>query len=285
MNILTFDIEEWFHILDNDSTKGEKEWLDYEYRLDANMDRIFSLLDKHNQKATFFCLGWVAREFPHIIRQIHAYGYEIATHSDRHQLAYTQNYKDFQIDLENSIKSIEDITGKKVTSYRAPGFSLMYDNRWVFDILIQMGIKIDCSIFPAKRSHGGFDQFGHAQPAIVSSNNGEIKEFPINLIRISRSNLIFSGGGYFRLLPYWLIQKMVRECNYVMTYFHPRDFDPDQPMIKDLSLVRKFKSYYGLKGALEKLEKLICDFEFIDLREADRRMDWSTAKRIVMARH
>ncbi len=24
MNILTFDIEEWFHILDNDSTKSEK---------------------------------------------------------------------------------------------------------------------------------------------------------------------------------------------------------------------------------------------------------------------
>lgn len=63
MNILTFDVEEWFHILDNDSTKSEKEWANYEYRLDGNMDKIFSLLEKHQQKATFFCLGWVAREF------------------------------------------------------------------------------------------------------------------------------------------------------------------------------------------------------------------------------
>ena len=46
MNILTFDIEEWFHILDHDSTKSEKNWSNYEYRIEENMDRIFDLLDK-----------------------------------------------------------------------------------------------------------------------------------------------------------------------------------------------------------------------------------------------
>ena len=70
MNILTFDIEEWFHILDNQSTKKEKNWDNYDYRLDANMERIFKLLESKNQKATFFCLGWVARKFPHIIKKI-----------------------------------------------------------------------------------------------------------------------------------------------------------------------------------------------------------------------
>ena len=69
MNILTFDIEEWFHILDHDSTKSEKNWSNYEYRIEENMDRIFDLLDKHNQDATFFCLGWVAEKFPNIIRK------------------------------------------------------------------------------------------------------------------------------------------------------------------------------------------------------------------------
>ena len=85
--VYDFDIEEWFHILDNDSTKTEKEWSNYEYRLDANMDRIFELLERKNQKATFFCLGWVAREFPHILKKIDEMGFEIATHSDKHQLA------------------------------------------------------------------------------------------------------------------------------------------------------------------------------------------------------
>jgi polysaccharide deacetylase family protein (PEP-CTERM system associated) len=282
MNILTFDIEEWFHILDNDSTKSEKEWLNFEYRLDANMDRIFALLDKHNQKATFFVLGWVAREFPQIIRKIHESGYEIATHSDRHQLAYTQSFDEFKNDLERSIKSIEDVTGSKVSSYRAPGFSLKAENSWVFDILVESGIKIDCSIFPAKRAHGGFERFGHAEPAIVARNDREIKEFPINLYNFLGQNLVFSGGGYFRLLPYPAIRRMMRKSRYVMTYFHPRDFDPGQPMIEGLSILRRFKSYNGLKGAFSKLEKLISDYEFIDLREADSRTNWRTAKRITI---
>ncbi len=63
-----------------------------------------------------------------------------------------------------------------------------------------------------------------------------------------------------------------------MTYFHPRDFDPQQPMIKELSMIRKFKSYYGLSNALQKLEKLVDDFEFFDLDSADKLIDWNTTK-------
>jgi polysaccharide deacetylase family protein (PEP-CTERM system associated) len=282
MNILTFDIEEWFHILDNESTKSEKEWANFDYRLDANMDRIFNLLEKHQQKATFFCLGWVAREFPHIIKKIHENGYEIATHSDRHQLAYDQTQEEFRTDLHTSMSAIEDTTGVKVTSYRAPGFSLKSDNSWVFDELIDSGITIDCSIFPARRTHGGFERFGHAEPAIVKRGDATIKEFPINLYEFMGRNLIFSGGGYFRLLPYPLIKMMMKHSDYVMTYFHPRDFDAGQPMIKELSAVRRFKSYYGLGGAFKKLEKLITDFDFVDIREADASIDWSDAKQIVI---
>lgn len=278
MNILTFDVEEWFHILDNDSTRSEKEWSKFEYRLEANLDRIFSLLDEHNQKATFFCLGWVAEEFPQLIRRIHESGYEIASHSYRHQLAYEQSHHEFRHDLENSINSLEDITGSKVRSYRAPGFSLKNSNSWVFDILIECGIEIDCSVFPAKRAHGGFEQFGHAEPSIVRRNDHQIKEFPINVYTLSGNSLVFSGGGYFRVLPYWVIKGMMRHSSYVMTYFHPRDFDPGQPMIKDLSSMRKFKSYYGLGNAFRKLERLITDFEFLDLQEADSRVDWHKAK-------
>jgi len=282
MNILTFDIEEWFHILDNDSTKGEKEWSNFEYRLDANMDRIFELLERKNQKATFFCLGWVAREFPHILKKINEMGFEIATHSDRHQLAYEQNIDEFKIDLENSIKSIEDVTGNKVTIYRAPGFSIKEDNKWVFEELVHQGIKIDCSVFPAKRTHGGFESYGHAEPSVLKIGNISLKEFPINLFEFANRNLIFSGGGYFRIFPYWMIKQMMKKSDYVMTYFHPRDFDPDQPIIEDLSSARRFKSYVGLNSAFDKLEKLITDFEFVDVNQADKTIVWNKQKIITL---
>ena len=280
MNILTFDIEEWFHILDNDSTKSEKEWSNFEYRLDSNMDRIFEMLDRKDQKATFFVLGWVAREFPHIVKKIHELGFEIATHSDKHQLAYNQTRKEFAADLDFSIKSIEDLTGVKVRTYRAPGFSIKDENKWAFEELAKQGIEIDCSVFPAKRSHGGFERYGHSEPSVININDVSIKELPINLFSLLGKKVIFSGGGYFRLLPYPLIKQMMSKSDYVMTYFHPRDFDKDQPVIGDLSLVRKFKSYYGLGNAFSKLERLIDDFEFIDINEADKRIDWNSAKTI-----
>lgn len=280
MNILTFDIEEWFHILDNDSTKTEKEWSNFEYRLDSNMDRIFELLERKNQKATFFCLGWVSREFPHILKKIDSYGYEIATHSDKHQLAYEQNKNDFKNDLEISIKSIEDTIGKKVTSYRAPGFSVKEENKWVFEEIINQGIEIDCSIFPAKRSHGGFESYREDTPSILEINDKTLKEFPINLFKFSNKNMIFSGGGYFRLLPYPIIKYMMNKSKYVMTYFHPRDFDANQPMIEELSRFRKFKSYYGLNSSFEKLERLITDFKFIDINEANNIIDWNNVPKV-----
>jgi len=67
----------------------------------------------------------------------------------------------------------------------------------------------------------------------------------------------------------------MRRSDYVMTYFHPRDFDADQPMIPGLSRARQFKSYYGLKGCLPKLKQLLIDFPFVDLTEADRQVDWT----------
>jgi len=274
MNILSFDIEEWYHILDNDITKTETEWLCYERRLDDNIERIFKLLDVGGQKATFFCLGWIVREYPNVIRRIQEYGHEIATHSDRHQLAYEQSRDDFSEDLKRSIGSIQDITGLKVRAYRSPGFSLKEENKWVFEILAENGIEIDCSIFPAKRAHGGFASFGHAQPAWVEMGGIRLKEFPINVYAIAGQSIIFSGGGYFRLFPYSVITHMMRRSDYVMTYFHPRDFDKDQPVIEELSMLRKFKSYYGLGTAFRKLERLIRDFQFIDLDSADKLVDW-----------
>ncbi len=59
-----------------------------------------------------------------------------------------------------------------------------------------------------------------------------------------------------------------------MSYLHPRDFDAEQPVIKELSLPRKFKSYVGLKGATAKLEKWITDFDFIDIATAVNQIDW-----------
>lgn len=280
MNILTFDIEEWFHIrFDNDFLDNDKRINSLEKRLDYGINILFDLLDKHNQKATFFCLGWVALNYPHIIKEIAHRGHTIGSHSDKHKLLTSFTEKDFEDDLKRSLDSIESLIGEKIIMYRAPAFSIGDNNKWVFDILIHHGIEIDSSIFPAKRDFGGFAGFEITKPLILNTESNKIKEFPMNLFEVFSRELIFSGGGYFRFLPYFLIQYMMKNSKYVMTYFHPRDFDKDQPILEGLSLPRYFKSYYGLGSSFGKLDKLLTDFDFLSISEADKKIDWLNSPR------
>lgn len=282
MNILTFDIEEWFHLLDNPSTKTEQQWNGYESRIYRNMDIIFKILDITNTKATFFCLGWIAKKYPDVIKEIHNRGYEIGTHSNMHQLAYEQNREEFKMDLDISIKTIEGLIGDKIRIYRAPGFSIKQNNKWALEVLAEQGIEIDCSIFPAERAHGGFMEFDSIYPCLVQVGNQLIKEFPISPVPIFGQKVIYSGGGYFRFFPYKLIKKLTQKADYTMSYFHPRDFDSNQPVIKDLSTERKFRAYYGLDKAYDKLVKFLTDFEFSDLATAEKKIDWNKAKTIIL---
>jgi len=275
MNILTFDIEDWFHILDNPSTQTESDWAKFDSRIHKGMHRIYDILEKTNEsEATFFVLGWIAEKYPEIVREISRRGYEVGSHTHLHQLVYNQNQKTFRQDVERSIKTLEDCTGKKVISFRAPGFSITSKNKWAFEVLHDLGIQIDSSVFPAGRAHGGFPEYRRDQPSILSYEGITLKEFPINTINLMGRPVIFSGGGYFRVFPYFIVKQCAQQSNYVMTYFHPRDFDYGQPMVPGLSLNRKFKSYVGLKGCKMKLQRFLNDFEFIDMKRATSIINW-----------
>jgi polysaccharide deacetylase family protein (PEP-CTERM system associated) len=241
------------------------------------MEHILNILEDTGLKATFFCLGWIAKKYPDVIKAIVNRGYEVGTHTNMHQLVYEQKPETFFDDIERSIKTLEDISGKNIRCFRAPGFSIREDTCWAFDILAKLGISIDSSIFPARRMHGGFPSFKTAMPVIIQYKGIRIKEFPISSTSVFGKSFIYSGGGYFRFFPYWFIKGCTRKNSYVMTYFHPRDLDIGQPMLKDLSLTRKFRSYFGISETYKKLYKYLNDFEFIDIDGADKLIDWDNA--------
>jgi len=278
MNILTIDVEEWFHLLGNDDTKSEQQWVNYEVRIYENMDRVFRILDDTNTKATFFIIGWVARTYPDIVKRI-AEKYEIASHTMYHQLVWEQTPMEFKEDVDSSIKLLQDITGQPIKCFRAPGFSIRETEPWAFEILHDLGIEIDCSIFPAHHAHGGFPSYGKAEPAIIEYNGKQIKEFPISGRPIYGHHLIYQGGGYFRLFPYWLVKKWAKEDNdYLLSYIHPRDLDAGQPIIPGLPFSRRFKSYVGIKHAEEKLRRFLTDFRFTDLSTGVNAYDWNQSR-------
>lgn len=274
MNILTFDIEDWFHQLEHKSTQTEKDWANYEVRIHKNTERILHILEETQRSATFFVLGWIAEKYPEVVRSIVDKGYELGSHTHYHQLVYQQTPKTFKNDVEKSIKTIEDISGQKIKYFRAPGFSITQDSLWSLEVLHELGIEIDCSIFPANRAHGGLSIFGQDKPAIIQYNDIELKELPINYTKVLRKPIVFSGGGYFRFFPYQLLSYWTKKSDYVMSYIHPRDLDATQPMIEDLPSLRQFKFKVGLRHAEQKFKKWLTEFDFIDIKTANTLINW-----------
>ena len=152
------------------------------------------------------------------------------------------------------------------------------DSQKVFDELSKQGIEFDCSIFLGNHSHGGRIKAFGTNPSIINIDGRKIKEFPINSFKFLFKEVAFSGGGYFRFLPYQVIKRLMYRSAYIMTYFHPRDFDKGQPIIEDLSYYRLFKSYYGLKSSFLKAERYLGDFDFVSLSHADKLVDWDQAQ-------
>lgn len=280
MNILTFDIEEWFHLLDFDATRTEAEWNRYEVRIYKNIERIFRLLEDTNTKATFFIIGWIAKRYPDLVREI-ASRYQIGSHTMNHQLVWQQSPAEFREDVVLSIALLEDITGQKVTCFRAPGFSIRQTETWAFETLADLGIEYDCSVFPAAHSHGGMLQYGKSEPALLRCGGYTLKEFPVTTKNLLGHHLIFSGGGYFRLTPYQMIKYWSKQSeDYLMAYIHPRDLDESQPVLEGLPLSRRFKSYVGVKRAESKLHRYLQDFAFTDIATADAMVDWTKVREI-----
>lgn len=277
MNILTFDIEDWYNC---DFISEDFHWDKYEVRIYDGVGRILDELAKRNQKGTFFCLGWLAEHHPSIIKIIADEGHQVGCHSYQHELATRFTPQQFREDTYKAKSLIENVIGKKVDVFRAPGFSITEKNPWALDVLVELGFKYDSSVFPSDHDYGGMPSYGKGEPAIIKHGDITIKEFPITIHEIAGKHLVFSGGGFFRLFPYSLIKSWSKQSGYLMTYFHPRDFDPDQPMIDYLPMMRKFKSYVGLKTSFKKFQRYLDDFDFVNIEEADKRIDWESAKKI-----
>lgn len=272
MNILTFDIEDWYC---HDVESGNKDWGKLECRIYEGVDRILDSLDERNLKGTFFIVGWLAENHPAVIQKIANAGHQIGCHTYQHDLLTTFDKKALFEDTKKAKSLIEDAIGKEINAFRAPAFSITKDNLFAFDVLGELGFTIDCSIFPTKRDFGGMPDYSASEPRIIEHNGHQFKEFPINPATVLGKEIVFSGGGYFRLFPYWMIKKLTSSQDYTMTYFHPSDFDPNQPDMPHLSTRQRIKNKIGLKSAYGKYLKYLDDFDFVNLETADKLIDWS----------
>lgn len=269
IRVLSFDIEDWFHVLDNRATRTEAEWQNLPSLLEQGVARILDMLEAHGQSATFFILGWVAREFPSLVAEIARQGHHIGCHSHMHQLIYEQSPDEFEDDLKLALDTIGNITGVACDAYRAPGFSLTRDCIWAFEILARHGIVHDSSLFLTNRAHGGFSGYPVLGPSLLRTESGAtINIWPVEAAEIAGSSVMMAGGGYFRIIPAVFLRREFARTNYLMTYFHPRDFEPELPRVPGVSSLRHFKLNVGVGRSMNKLSGLLKNLSFVSLLEA-----------------
>ncbi len=267
-NILTFDIEEWFHANYCGSPEAN-QCKDSNFR--ENMEKLLTLCKKNQCKATFFVLGCIGENYPDIVRKIAEEGHDVASHGYGHELAYKQSIQEFEEDVKKSLGILEDITGKKVLGYRAPSWSIVESNLHYLEVLEKLGIRYDASIFPVKTFLYGIpDAKKHIHRPVVKGRELNLYEVPTSVFNFLGRGVGYSGGFYFRFFPKFFIKRQIRKSNGnsapSILYLHPREIDANEKRLV-LPPKERFIHYYNIQTTFDKLNNITSEYEFTSIRD------------------
>jgi peptidoglycan/xylan/chitin deacetylase (PgdA/CDA1 family) len=287
-NILTVDVEDWYHICDIEHILPSSLWDRCESRILTNCERILNLFSRFRVRATFFVLGYIAEKNPELLKMIFQEGHEIASHGYGHLQVYKQTKEEFLQDLLYSKNLLEGIVGEKVVGYRAPQWSICgslkqadssplgfmarpgqgrRSSYWALDLLVQNGFFYDSSIAPLR-----FIGIPNAPtiPYRLLTPHGEIREFPPLIMPSPFGNLPIGGGWGFRIFPYHKIQRSIDKYNQLgypaLLFCHPSDFD-FRPLPIHLPWIKRFVCYGKIRTTEERMNQVLSDFEFGSIRE------------------
>ena len=264
-NALTVDFEDWYHGLEIPAAR----WPEFEERVEQAGEKLLALLAENRTKATFFVLGHLAERHPQLVRDIAAAGHEIGTHGYSHSFIYRQTPEEFRAELGRSIDVLRALSGSDVLGHRAPYFSITRDSLWAFDVLADLGVRYDSSVFPVLNYRYGIPD-APRWPYDVETAGRKLTEFPISTWRIWGRNIPVAGGAYFRIFPYVVTRAAFRAINReqrpAVFYIHPWELDPGHPRIP---LPRRIAvtHYFNLGATEGRLRRLLRDFRFAPMGE------------------
>ena len=269
-NAISVDLEDWFCVHNLQGVIRREDWDSCELRVSESTRRLIRLFDKHQTKATFFVLGWVAERLPDLIKELEDRGHEIAIHGYNHLLLTEITPSEFDEDLARALEVIARCgIRSQPLGFRAPSFTMVKSTKeWALPLLEKYQFKYDSSVFPI----GFHPDYGMVEaPLIPYKITPDLHEFPMSCLEIMGRRFPFSGGGYFRLFPYAYTKFCMRKVNDqgrpAVFYLHPWELDPGQPRIKNLSFSKRFRHYRNLDQTEKRLDQLLQDFKFTTVRE------------------
>lgn len=270
-NALTFDIEEYFHVSAFEGVIPKSEWGNWESRVEYSTNLILDLLSMLSTTATFFTLGIVAKNHPQLIHRIVSDGHELACHGFEHIRVADHTSREFFDDISRAKITLEDVSGVGVNGFRAASFSINSIDHWAFDEIEKAGFSYSSSIYPIKHDLYGIPSAPRVPFNPIAGN--DLLEIPVTTFRACQRNFPAGGGGYFRLYPYLLTKKLISAFHNSVgapanMYFHPWEFDPNQPRPNGISAKTKFRHYVNQSKSMQRLERLVKDFRWASMQEA-----------------
>ncbi len=256
-NILSFDIEEWFHPEIFYGRFSPRQWESLESRVVPGTERILRFLEKKRLEATFFILGWVAEKFPQLVAAIDQAGHEIATHGFSHHMINRLSPEQFRDEIRRSVSILNSLSSSPVIGFRAPTFSITRQTMWALPILLEEGIRYDSSVYPIVHDRYGIPDAPTRPHIIYRSETARLWEFPMTVVTIAGWNVPLGGGGYLRLYPRALTRMLVslahRQHRDLIVYAHPWEMDPGIPRLS-LGLLGRIRHYHNIENFLERLD-------------------------------
>ena len=266
LNAMSVDVEDHFQTEMMSRVIPRANWKNLPCRVERNTKHLFDLFQKHGIRGTFFFLGWVAEQYPQLVKEAAKLGHEVACHSYWHRQVYTVSPEEFREDTKRAKELIEDAGGARVIGYRAPSFSMVPGTEWATEILGELGFLYDSSVHPIAH-----DFYHNRNAPREPYQRGGILEIPISTVRIGKRNYPFSGGGYFRLLPYRITRRAIEHLNRKevkpgVFYIHPWEVDDHPPKLTD-HWRTNLRQYIRIGDTNRALSRLLQDFRFAPMAE------------------
>jgi peptidoglycan-N-acetylglucosamine deacetylase len=244
--ILTVDVEDWFHVCGHPLYSDPATWVGREKRVHAGVERVLALLDGTGSTATFFVLGWIARQSPSLVKRVADAGHEIACHGDLHRRVFEMTLPELREDLRKSRDTLQEIVGKAVTSFRAPEWSLKSAANPAFAILVEEGFTLDSSLTTAPPVG---ESANPTQPVTLETASGRILEVPPLMGTFFGFRAIWGGGVCARLTRESrisaAIERALAEGVPPVLYAHPWEFDDEHPAMPGLPQVSRLVHFAG----------------------------------------
>ena len=266
-DIITIDVEEWFHGHNYLEAVRPEQWEAQQSRVERGMSITLDLLDRFVVKATFFVLGWTAQRHPDLVREVIRRGHEVGCHSHSHPVVYQMTREEFRADTEQALLALAAAGATEVRGYRAPSFSITPAVHHFLEDLQDLGFKYDCSLFPVHHPRYGQPN-SPRRPFRLNDRPGGLVVIPMTTWRILGLNVPFSGGGYLRLLPRRAFRALRagarRQGLPCIVYVHPWELDDFRPQTS-LGKVTSLRSQGGQASMPHKLEAVLAEGEFLTM--------------------